>query len=454
MDALQQYITLYRDHAAEVCGHAPEVLNRPRPEAFKAITGLDLPKIGAESFDVTSLPDMLAPDYGVNINRVPFAADAAEAFKCGLPNISTLLALVVNDAFRPTSSLLRNLPAGVTVTSLAKAAEADPDLVGRYYNTLAAAHPHNAVTMLNTLLAQDGLFVHIAKGVVLEKPLQIVNLLNPSAPLLTPRRVLICLEEGARASVLCCDHTASGSAPSLCCQVTEIFLGAGARLDYCELEESNSDTGRLCNTYASLSDDAELVADGITLMCGRTRNEYDIDIPGQRARCRIGGMAIAGGKQTVDNRTTVRHHSPKCESNQVFKYILDDEAKGSFYGSIVVDEEAKYTNAYQSNRNILASKEAKMYTRPQLEIYCDEVKCSHGATVGQLDATALFYMRSRGIPEAEAKMMLMQAFMADVIDSISIPALQSRLRQLVERRLAGHNDLCSACQDSLCQDNL
>jgi len=442
MDALQQYITLYRDHASEVCGNAPEALNRPRPEAFKALADIDLPKLGAESYDVTSLPDMLSPDFGVNINRVPFAADSTEAFKCGLPNISTLMAFVVNDAFRPTSGLLRNLPAGVTVTSLAKAAEADPALVGKYYNTLAEKHKDNAVAMLNTLLAQDGLFVHISRNIVLERPLQIVNLLNPSAPLLTPRRVLICLEDGARASVLSCDHTAAGAAPSLNCQVTEIFLGAGARLDYCELEESNSGTGRLCNTYASLQDDAELVADGITLMCGHTRNEYDIDIPGQRAKCHLGGIAIAGKTQTVDNRTIVRHHSPKGESNQVFKYILDDEARGSFYGSIAVDEEAKYTNAYQGNRNILASKDAKMYTRPQLEIYCDEVKCSHGATVGQLDAAALFYMRSRGIPEAEAKMMLMQAFMSDVIDSIPIPALQSRLRQLVERRLNGQHDLC------------
>lgn len=446
MDSLHQYITLYRDHADAVCAHAPEAMNRPRPQAFKALAGIDLPRLGSESYDVTSLPDLLAPDYGVNINRVAFAVDAAEAFKCGVPNISTLMAIVVNDAFRPTSTLQRNLPRGVTVTSLAKAAADSPELVSRYYNALAGSHTDDAVAMLNTLLAQDGVFVHIGAGVALDKPLQIVSLLNPSAPLLVPRRVLICLEPGASASVLCCDHTAAGAAPSLSCQVTEIFLGEGARLDYCELEESDSSTGRLCNTYARIGDGAELVADGITLACGHTRNQYDIDMPGHHAKCRLGGMAIAAGSQRADYRTMVRHHAERGESNQVFKYILGDQAQGSFYGSIVVDEQAKYTNAYQSNRNILADAAAKMYTRPQLEIYCDEVKCSHGATVGQLDANALFYMRSRGIPEAEAKMMLMQAFMADVIDAVPIPALQTRLRQLVERRLSGHSDLCAACQ--------
>lgn len=446
MDSLNQYITLYRDHADAVCDHAPEVMNRPRPEAFKALTGIDLPRLGAESYDVTSLPDMLAPDYGVNINRVAFGVDTAEAFRCGVPNISTLMAVMVNDAFRPTATLQRNLPKGVTVTSLAKAAADSPELVGRYYGALSGAHTGDAVAMLNTLLAQDGLFVHIDAGVELDKPLQIVNLLNPSAPLLVPRRVLICLERGARASVLSCDHTTAGAAASLNCQVTEIFLAEGSRLDYCELEESDGATSRLCNTYARLGDGAELVADGITLMCGHTRNQYDIDMPGHHAKCRLGGMAIAGADHTADYRTTVRHHAERGESNQIFKYILDGDARGSFYGSIVVDEQAKYTNAYQSNRNILAAPTAKMHTRPQLEIYCDEVKCSHGSTVGQLDAAALFYMRSRGIPEAEAKMMLMQAFMADVIDSVPIPALQSRLRQLVERRLSGHSDLCGACQ--------
>lgn len=452
MDALQQYISLYREHADAINAHAPEALNRPRPQAFKALMGLELPKLGSESYDVTSLPAMLAPDFGVNINRVPFAVDSSEAFKCGLPNISTLLAFVVNDAFRPAQSLLRNLPEGVTVSSLAQAAIAETETVDKLYNALAIKHQDDPIVALNSIFAQDGVFVRVKRGVALDKPLQIVSLLNASTPMLTPRRVLICLEEGARASLLCCDHTAAGAAPSLNCQITEIFLGAGAKLDYCELEESNSDTCRICKTYAQLEDGAELVADGITLMCGHTRNEYDIDMPGSHARCRIGGIAIANGEQTVDNRTTVRHHSPKGESSQMFKYILDDSSRGSFYGTIVVDEEAKFTNAYQSNRNILVSKEARMHTRPQLEIYCDEVKCSHGATVGQLDANALFYMRQRGIPEAEAKMMLMQAFMSDVIDSISIPALQSRLRQLVERRLAGHNDLCHACeaQDGQC----
>ena len=454
MNALAQYINLYKEHAQQVNAHAPEALNRLRPWALEALESARLPRKGDEKYPALSVEEMFAPDYGVNINRVPFSVDTAETFRCGVPNVSVLLAVVANDVFRPTTTLQRNLPEGVTVMSLAQAAKEMPELVEKYYGKLVAEAPEGPSTasLLNTLLAQDGIFVHVAKNVHVDKPIQIVNISNASAPMMSVRRILVVLEDGAKASMLLCDHTANQEMQYLNSQVAELYLGNGAQLDYYDMEETSPSTSRHSDLYACQSEGSRLVANGITLVGGTTRNNYTVDLTGPHTSTVLGGMAVCADKQVVDNCTNVRHNCEKGESQQMFKYILDNESVGSFYGTIRVDEKAKYTNAYQSNKNILASTDARMHTRPQLEIYCDEVKCSHGATVGQLDQNALFYMRARGIPEAEARMMLMQAFMADVIDSVSIPSLQSRLHQLVEMRLSGKRQLCGDC-DAHCDSD-
>ncbi|MDE7375406.1 MAG: Fe-S cluster assembly protein SufD [Muribaculaceae bacterium] len=461
MDALAQYLNLYREHSDVLMANAPEALNRPRPRAYERLMSARLPRKGDEGYPALSVEEMFAPDYGVNLRRVPFGVEASEPFRCGVPNVSTLMAFVVNDSFRPTATLERNLPDGVEVMSLARAAEIYPDVVAKHYDALAGAvkliptDPHStadavmqpsAVSVLNTLLCQDGVFVRVKAGVRCDKPLQIVNISNASAPLLAVRRMLVIVEDGASCSILTCDHAASHDVDYLNCQVTEAFLGRGASLDIYDLEESSARTARHAQLYARQDEGSEFTVNGTTLVGGRTRNSYYVELCGEHARAKLAGMAIGGDEQAVENATCVIHRAPKTESDQLFKNILDDKAEGAFYGSIIVDEKADFTKAYQINRNIVASPSARMHTRPQLEIYCDEVKCSHGATVGQIDENAMFYMRQRGIPERQARMMLMQAFMADVIDTVSIPALKSRLAQLVELRLSGTRELCAACE--------
>lgn len=445
MNALDQYIKLYTDNSAAIDAHAPALLNSIRPAALAALDGARLPQKGDETFAALSEDAMFAPDYGVNINRVRFGVDTVATFHCGMPNVSTLMGLVVNDSFAPTDTLLRNLPAGVTVMSLAAAAKEQPDLVDRYLGKLAPLTSPSVA--LNTLLLQDGVFIHVARGVVLDKPIQLVNIFNAAAPLMGVRRLLIVLDEGASVSLLTCDHSQIHDISYLSSQVVEIFLGENATLDYYDLEESSEHTSRLSQLYASQKSGSNLNINGTTLAGGVTRNEYTIDISGDGAFSTLSGMAIGAGDQIIDTLTDIRHLSRRSSSAQMFKYMLEDKSTGNFHGRILVDEAAIHTDARQTNRNVLASDDARMYTRPQLEIYCDEVKCSHGATVGQLDAAALFYMRSRGIPENEARLMLMQAFMADVIDSIRIPSLKTRMQQLVESRLSGRHVLCSDCKN-------
>lgn len=445
--SLKQYIDLYEAHRDAIDAGAPAALNALRPAALEALRRAGrLPRRGDEGYARTDLESMFAPDFGINIMRVPAPVDVAASLHCDVPNISTLMGVVAGDQFHPTASLQRNLPRGVTLTSLSEAARTMPAVLAAWLGRLSAEG--DAAVQLNTLLAQDGVLLHVAAGVKCEKPLQLINILNAGVPSLAPRRLLVVLEHDAEASMLVCDHSQRADVSYLASEVVEIFLAPGARFDYCNLEESSARTARVSSAFALLESGSRLSYNASTLRAGRTRNRCTVYLNGPDAEVAIAGMVTGSDEQHIDNSTLVVHHAPHCRSNQLFKYILDDDASGAFQGLVRVDEGAAFTDAHQTNRNLLVSDRATMHTEPQLEIYCDEVKCGHGATTGQLDPQALFYMRSRGIPEAEARMMLMQAFMADVVDTVSIPSLRDRLRMLVERRLSGDRRGCGDCSAS------
>lgn len=443
MSALTQYIELYNNHRQAIDAGSAEPLNALRAAALEALTGKRLPEAGDEGFEKTSIEKMFAPDRGVNINRVAMPCDVASAFRCGVPNVSSLMGIVVNDRFVPTSTLQANLPAGVTVMSLAAAAKERPWEVARYYGSVAPLD--NPGVALNTLLVQDGVYIHLAKGVNLDKPIQLVALTSTPVPMLAMRRLLIVAEEGASVTVLTCDHSMTPAIDSATSQVIEVIAGHGASVDLCDIEETGETSSRYSQLYCRQAEGSNVTIHGMTLQNGATRNEYNIDIAGSHCSTLLGGMAIGNGSQHIDNSSNVTHNAPRSHSRQLFKYVLDDHATGAFEGSIEVTPAAPFTEAFQTDRNILASPHARMHTKPQLLIYNDEVKCSHGATTGQLDEKALFYMQSRGIPRPEARMMLMQAFMADVIDGVRPESLRDRLRHLVERRLSGHEAHCSDC---------
>lgn len=449
MSALSQYIELFDTHRALIDGNSAKVLNDCRQMARESLDGKSLPRKGNEGYEKTSIEDMFAPDFGVNINRVNIPVDVSLSFKCDVPNMSTIMAFVVNDSFVPSSTLHNKMPQGVIIDSLAKAAQERPELVARFYNKLA--DNGNASVALNTMLAQDGVFIYVPRGVEMQRPIQLVNIFNSAAPLMGVRRLLIVVEEGASAQLLICDHTQNAEYRYLSSQVIEAHVGSNATLDIYDIEESSAITSRCSQLYACQERDSRLLVNGVTLTSGITRNDYNIDMVGENCNATLAGMAIGSGNQHVDNSSCIRHLSAHGNSNQLFKYVLDDESTGAFEGAIYVAEGARFTEAYQSNRNLLASKQARMHTKPQLEIYNDDVKCSHGATTGQLDADALFYMRSRGIPEQEARTMLMQAFMVDVIDMVKMEGLRDRLRHLVEKRFYGQHASCADCGVS-CRD--
>ena len=451
MSAINQYIELYKSNSETINKHSNGILNDLRAEALKAVENGNFPKRGDEDYEVTDIEKMFSPDFGININRVELGVNPADAFRCNVPNMSTCMFFLFNDTFHAGKNAIEELPKGVIIKSLAKAAVENKELVEKYY--AKSAPLSHAQTALNTLLAQDGVFVYVPKGVIVEKPLQLVNILNSHSPLMVNRRVLIIVEEDAQAKLLVCDHTQNQDVDFLNSQVVEIFVGERAIFDYYDIEDSSEKTTRTSSFYVHQQKDSNVLIDGITLQNGNTRNNYIVDLDGDHTELQLLGMAMINHHRNVDNHTVVNHRSKYGHTNELFKYVLDDKATGAFSGLVKVFPGAEKTEAYQSNKNICASEDARMHSKPQLLIDCDDVRCNHGSSIGQIDQNALFYMRSRGIDERDAKLMLMQAFMNDVIAGVRMENLKDRLRQLVENRfMDAKGSTCSHCMKS-CQSN-
>jgi Fe-S cluster assembly protein SufD len=438
MQSEKQYIELYEQTRGMICEHSSDVMNAQRDEAFERFAASGFPTRKQERYKYTDMQALFAPNYGLNLNRLQIPADPYNAFRCDVPNLSTSLYFVVNDIFYHDEKPKGHLPEGVIIGSLKDFA------TSKYYNRLAG-QANDAATDLNTMLAQDGLFVYVPKGVKVDRAIQIINILRCDVDLMVNRRVLIVLEEGAEIKMLFCDHAADDR-NFLATQVIEAYVGDNASLDLYCLEETHAKNVRISNVYIDQQANSRVNHNVITLHNGVTRNKLDLTFSGEGAECSCYGCVIADKQQHVDNNTLITHHAPHCTSSELYKYVLDDRATGAFAGRVLVEPGAQKTTSQMTNQNLTATREARMYTQPMLEIYADDVKCSHGSTVGQLNDAALFYMRQRGIPLPEARLLLQNAFINEVIDKMRLEPLRDRLHYLVEKRFRGELNKCEGCK--------
>lgn len=442
-NSLKQYLDLYSDHKELLNSRSAAGFNRLREEAYQNLLVTGLPKTGTENYEVIDIPEMLAPDYGLNIARIPLDVNVAESFKCGLPHLSPSLFFTLNDMWGESKNARVNLPEGIEVGPLSRYLECDGEASSLYGTIASLANP---IVALNTMLVQEGVFIRVKKGVRVERPLQLVNILEGTMPLMAMRRLLIILEEDSELKLLSCSHTSSVSLPMASVAVAEIYVGQRARLDFYDMEESSANSSRLTSLYLRQERESDVLVENFTLHNGQTRNEYHCEFMGENSSLRLYGMGIVNGHNVLDNFSRISHSVGKCQTEELFKYIVEEEARGSFIGKIYVAPGASKTEAYQNNRNLVTSDNARMYSKPQLEIYNDDVKCSHGSATGQLDAMQLFYLRSRGLNEEEAVFLLKQAFMADVIDGVRLPILKDRLHAIVEKRFTGIDTTCKDCE--------
>ncbi|GJG27912.1 MULTISPECIES: Fe-S cluster assembly protein SufD [Segatella] len=444
MSSEKQYIELYTTAREMICKHAAEPLNAIRDKAFEDFKKQGFPSKKVERYKYTNMDKLFEPDYGLNLNRLEIPVNPYDAFRCDVPNLSTSLYFVVNDAFYTKAQPKTTLPEGVIVASLSHVAATCPELVAKYYGKQAKTE-EDAITALNTMLAQDGLMVYVPKNVKIDRAVQVVNILRSDVDLMINRRVLIVLEEGAEATFLFCDDSADDR-NFLTTQVIEAFVGENAKLELNCLEETHLKNTRVSNVYIEQQANSRVYHNVITLHNGITRNKLDLVFKGEGAECYCNGCAIEDKNQHVDNNTLIDHQVPHCDSHELYKYVLDENAVGAFAGKVLVRKEAQKTTSQETNQNLVATKTARMYTQPMLEIYADDVKCAHGSTVGQLNDAAMFYMQQRGIDQKEAKMLLEFAFINEVIDQMTLEPLRDRLHHLVEMRFRGQLNKCEGCK--------
>nr|WP_302961728.1 Fe-S cluster assembly protein SufD [uncultured Prevotella sp.] len=444
MQSEKQYIDLYGECRDMLRKHSCEVMNAVRDEAFENFKRLGFPTKKVERYKYTDIPSLFEPDYGLNINRLEIPVDPYKAFKCDVPNLSTSLYFVVNDSFYDKALPKKELPEGVIVDSLARIAAEKPELISRYYAKIAKTE-EDGITALNTMLAQDGLLIYVPKDTVVDRAIQVINILRSDVDLMVNRRVLIIVEDRAEIKLLFCDHAADDRR-FLATQVIEAYVGENAGLDLYCLEETHAKNVRVSNVFISQQANSRVNHNVITLHNGTTRNRTDLAFEGEGAECNLAGCVIADKDQHVDNNTLIDHKVGHCTSNELYKYVLDENAVGAFAGKVLVRHGAQHTTSQETNQNLCTTKTARMFTQPMLEIYADDVKCAHGSTVGQLNDAALFYMQQRGISKKEAKLLLEFAFINEVIDHMKLEPLRDRLHYLVEKRFRGELNKCEGCK--------
>ncbi|MEA4935303.1 MAG: SufD family Fe-S cluster assembly protein, partial [Paludibacter sp.] len=325
----KQYIDLYQAHHDSIKKQAAPVTNEHRDEAFAKFQSLGFPTSKLENYKYTDLSEVLSLDYGLNINRLDFPLDPYQVFKCDVPGILSYLYFVVNDGFYPEPAVQNaGLPKEVIICSLKEASNRYPELVNRYYGKLST-QKEDGLIAFNGAFAQDGFFMYVPKNVQLDRPVQLVNIMRSDVDFMANAHNLIILEEGAKAQLLVCDHTVD-DVRFVSNRVTEAFVGENAVYEHYKLENTHVKTTNLSTLLIEQKDSSNVLTNVMTLHNGLTRNNIEIDLNGRNCETELCGMVIGDKKQNVDNFTSILHNQPDCHSQELFKYVLDDLAKGAF----------------------------------------------------------------------------------------------------------------------------
>ena len=439
----QQYIDLFQQFRSDIDSNSAAGMNKHRDSAFAKFKQIGFPTTKLEDYKHSNIARQFDAEFGLNLRNLEIPVNPYETFKCDVPNLNTFTYFLINDRFYNKVEQKESLPENVFVGSMRQFADEHPEVFEEHYAQIAD-NEENGIVSYNTMFAQDGFVVYVPKNVEIEKPLQLINILRSSVDLNVNRRVLIIAEENSRVKLLVCDHTVD-EVNFVVTQVTEVFADRSSQVDIYELEENSSKVTRLNNLYSAQFENSKVVTSSITLHNGYTRNNIRFRLLGEHAEAHAGGLAICDKEQHIDNYAFLDHSKPNCLSDELFKTILNDKATGVFCGKILVEKDAQKTLAYQTNRNLLNSDKAQMFAKPQLEIYADDVKCSHGLTTGHLDEEALFYLRSRGMDKEEARLLLLVAFTSDIVELINIPTLKNRLTHLIDKRFRGELMRCGNC---------
>ncbi len=437
---------IFKENTSKL-GESASILNKHRNVAMDAFLSSDLPDKSNEKYKYSDIKKLFETVYQHRFEPKKFDFELEDVFRCDVPNLDTDVVVLVNGFYAEDQKIME-LSNGALVGSLDEAAKKYPELLEKHYGS-CANYKDCSLVALNTAFAQDGVFFYVPNGVVIEKPIQIINLLIDDNSLMVQPRNLFLLGENSQAKVVICDHTLSAQ-KFITNSVTEIILSENCVFDYYKMQNEHNDSIQLSSTYIRQKRSSVLHSNNISLHGGFIRNNLFVKLEEEYCEANLDGICLADKMQHVDNYTYIDHAVPNCNSSEHYKSIIDDMASVAFNGRVLVRPDAQNTNAFQANNNIALTQDAKVYTKPQLEIYADDVKCSHGATVGQLDYEALFYLKSRGIGHKEAMTLLMYGFAYEVISKIRIEPLTEKISNLVDKRLRGEFSRCNHCVIRCC----
>lgn len=434
-DALKRkeiYLTTFKDWEEKLNGESKLPVHQLRKKAIAVLETLSFPTIKDEEWKYTNINPILQNDF--------FPA-AKKEFKEEISHLNDYIysrekfatVVFVNGFFADD---LSNVDAeDVEIISLNKAFENNHPLVEKYLGKFAKAE-ENIFTALSTAFLNDGVLIHIKKNSKVEKPIQLIYYTSTeNNSFITPRNLFIA-GSGSEAKIL---ETYAGKYDSIYFtnSITEVILEENAKLEHIRMQDESLKAFHISTVEVDLERSSNYANYNITFGGEIVRNNFNARFNDVNGECKLNGLYLTNGKQLVDNHTLIDHAKPYCVSHEHYKGILKDFSRGVFNGKVLVRQDAQKTNAFQENNNLLMSENARVDTKPQLEIFADDVKCTHGATIGQLDENSLFYLRSRGLGKEEAKAILVYAFASDVVHSISVEEVRDHLEEMLAEKLLG-----------------
>ena len=410
---------------------APDPFHDLRQSARSSFETAGLPTSRNEAWKYTDLTTALAPSY----QSAPAEAEVADATieAAKVDDLDAALAVIVNGVFDAERSDLSGLPEGVTVGSLRSQLLSDPDSVRDTFGKHVDLG-RDSFAALNSAFSLDGLYLNVPRGVAVERPIQVVHVISADAPTFVQGRTLLVIGEAAQATVVE-TFVVEGDHDTFRNDLTEIVCGPAGVVRHTRIQDEGAQAHgvSLVQTYQERDSDVSTLT--FTFASGMVRNNTVMVPAGEGCQSTLGGLYICRGSQHVDTNTLVDHVAPGCQSNELFKGIIYEEGTGVFNGKVFVQREAQQTNAYQQSQGVVLSPRARHYSKPELEIYADDVKCSHGSTTGAIEPEHIFYLRSRGVSEADARAMLLYAFAHDAVEMEALESVRDHLDALIVERL-------------------
>jgi Fe-S cluster assembly protein SufD len=419
------YVSNFKIFESKLNGQSKTFLHDIRKDALSQLKEMHFPTIKDEEWKYTNVASLLKQNFESPETLGKTDVEEEFIYKHSFTDFDYDRVVFVNGKFNSEMSIIGELPKGVIIGSLAEAITRHTDLVKKYIGKYSRVT--NAFNAMNDAYSTDGLFLYLPKGAMLERPIQVffVSGSNDGKVLSTPRNLLIA-EDGSSAKVIP-NYIGTGKNQYFTNTLSEIHVDANANLDYIKIQNENKDSYHIDKTDVWQNKNSIFNHYSFAFGAALSRTDVNSILDEENIECHYYGLYVGTDKQHMDHHTYVDHAKPNCMSNEIYKGILDDESRGVFNGQIMVRPNAQKTNAYQSNKTVLLSDKATIDTKPQLEIFADDVKCSHGATIGKLDQEAYFYIRSRGVQEKMAQSMLIHAFAGDVIEAVNIEQMRDQL---------------------------